>query len=627
MNGRVTLTLYFGTKYDVINLPYSQNSIRTEATKTLVLDGQVVWQTTFLNSIRVNVADYQEIVGAQFAEIVDTSNPPLYSHWYEVVGYHQLSPKTALIGLLYDPLLSIGFDHITKITGIINRWTVDNDKPFKYIFSTEPINQIDQFNYSYAKFNPVSLESGGTPIAGFPYNMTVAPKVEEYINSDGTKTNIYTPVLNGEFDPTFFSTDIPNNYTFYDGFRYYLWTASQNSVVYQTFNAAISLGYDLQSNSYILPPSTIFSMQQADNGGYTLIKASKIDYNAPFPLAETSYRNNKANEIGIIFTLYNECTGDSVTVNNYDLLSTAISVFANPYSDGSFYARFSSYLKDSNGVSGIVKSCGWQPLSLTSSTGLGTALNSINNAIKQDVISVTDRAQTLGIETSLQNTFITGRTNYENTILGAARDAYQTGIKGITSANSTNDAISAGIGALGGAVFTGKIAVRSGEALERVAINTYNTAIINLGETIAQQKRALSVEGNIGQTVPPLCKFANANIFSSNAFSFTVRRSSYSDNDRKRADDFFTAFGYNVNKIILNSPEQLRCREKFVFIQADDVQIWEVNNGIDLTRLRDYNTLKYIQDRFSGGIRIWKTTPNYDWSTITNPIVGGTING
>ena len=616
MTGFITLNLYFGTKYDIINIPYSRQNLRNEATKTITVTGQVVWQTTFLQSIRANIDDYQDIVGAQFAEIIDENTPPLMQHWYEVVGYNQVSRKTVELGLLYDPLLSIGIQHITNISGIMQRWTVDNDEHFKYIFSEEPIDQIDAFEYYYATVNNVDITTQGKTIAGFPYDMTQAPSILEYVNSDGTNTNIYSPVLTGSNTQTTFTTNIPDSFSFLDGFSYYLWNPNPNNVVYKTYNQAVSLGYDLISNAYILPSSGLIVIT-SDSSFIVSIVGQSDNYNTGLALYDSTYRNNKANEIGTFFTLYNEFTGDSVTVNNFDLANTTIDVFVNPYSDGCFYARFSGYLNDSNGVSGLIKSCGWQPLTITSNVGFGTALNTINNTINKDVISVSERAQYRTADVNADTQLAALRTSSENQLISQFYRAFSN-VMNTPINNIKNSALNNISEQLVSGILTNRTAATG---VSNIA-SLYNANISNIADIMSQQRNALTTQGNIGKTVPPLAKFAQANVYSANSYVFKIRKSTYSANDKKRADNFFTAYGYNVNNAVLNNPNQLYCRDNFTFIQADNVEITGVDNGVDLTRLRDIQTIKYIQDRFSSGIRIWKTTPNYNWDTITNPITG-----
>ena len=80
--GSVTITIYFGTQFNDLNVPYYNKLIRDSATKTLELTGQYVWQNTWLRDIRVNVEDYQDIVGAQYAVISDEGTESQGAHWF-----------------------------------------------------------------------------------------------------------------------------------------------------------------------------------------------------------------------------------------------------------------------------------------------------------------------------------------------------------------------------------------------------------------------------------------------------------------------------------------------------------------------------------------------------------------
>ena len=102
--GEVKVRLYWGTLYDDLNVPYATTQIAEDAARMVELEAYYVWQTTWLTAIRVNVSDYQWIVGAQYAEIEDVGTQNNGTHWYRVLDYQQVSMGCVEIGLKYDTI-------------------------------------------------------------------------------------------------------------------------------------------------------------------------------------------------------------------------------------------------------------------------------------------------------------------------------------------------------------------------------------------------------------------------------------------------------------------------------------------------------------------------------------------
>lgn len=619
--GSVTVKLYFGTKFDYFNIPYNQDLLRTTATRTVEFNTQAVWQTTFLTGIRLNFRDYQDVVGAQWAEIIDTGATNQGAHWYLVMGYRNVSKKTVEMGLLYDPVLSLGIRHITGIIGTLKRWSVDDDTHFKYIHSPEPINQIDKQDFYYYRYSCADPETAWLGICGFPYDMTEQPQVIMYYNKNGAATNIYYPTLEPPKVQTQFISRVGKACTMRDGYCYYYWNPLTSNVVFENYNYAIGLGFDLASNAYMIPSTPLLNAIRS-NEAFSSLEGRSVEAQTGFGLydatkadgAANGYNNAKAAELGTFFTLYNEVSGESVTVPNYDLNGTDITIAMNPYSNGFFGARFNSYLKDVNGYSGIVKSALWQPLTITSIARQNEQINRLTNTQAHDILSVgydtgmrtleTQQAtgtidRITGGMTSGVNYAIGNQLNYE--------DAFYA--KDFTRANNISTNALVGIA-------TGAINTATGVATN---ITNIQASIQNLEQQTARQRAILYTQGNIGQIAPPSVKFADTYSMNGAAYDFVVRKTTMSYNDKQRADMFFTAYGYNVDNTVLDNPAQLDTRQRFTFIQADDVQVLSVSGNTDLTRLRDFDTMNAIKQRFSTGIRIWKIEPDYDWR-IANPI-------
>ena len=611
--GSVTVKLYFGTKFDYFNIPYNQDLLRTTATRTVEFNTQAVWQTTFLTGIRLNFRDYQDVVGAQWAEIIDTGATNQGAHWYLVMGYRNVSKKAVEIGLLYDPVLSLGIRHITGIIGTLKRWSVDDDTHFKYIHSPEPINQIDKQDFYYYRYSCADPETAWLGICGFPYDMTEQPQVIMYYNKNGAATNIYYPTLEPPKVQTQFISRVGKACTMRDGYCYYYWNPLTSNVVFENYNYAIGLGFDLASNAYMIPSTQLLNAISS-NGAFSSLEGRSIEAQTGFGLydatkadgAANGYNNAKAAELGTFFTLYNEVSGESVTVPNYDLNGTDITIAMNPYSNGFFGARFNSYLKDVNGYSGIVKSALWQPLTITSIARQNEQINRLTNAQAHDILSV-------GYDTGMR-TLETTRENTTNIYTA----------KQVTSlaefgTNITGDIMTANV--MGGINTVVQAASRGiNDTVQYNAnIDSIQASIQNLEQQTAIQRAILYTQGNIGQIAPPSVKFADTYSMNGAAYDFVVRKTTMSYNDKQRADLFFTAYGYNVDNTVLDNPAQLDTRQRFTFIQADDVQVLSVSGNTDLTRLRDFDTMNAIKQRFSTGLRIWKVEPDYDWR-IANPI-------
>lgn len=607
--GSVNVKIYFGTKYDIINVPFNTSQIRTDATKTLTKNAQVVWQTTWITEINVNVEDYQDIVGAQFVEIIDTGVSNEGSHWYEVLLYQQISKKTVKMGLAYDPLLSIGISHITGISGILNRWTVDDDTAFKYTFSDEPINQIADYSYSYYRANPVNTNVQGGKIVGFPYDMLTEPEVIQYSNSVANAT-IYVPKLfNANMSQTSFLSDLGLGVPVSDGCVYYLW--SPGSKPGTNYANALSLGYDLVSNPYILPISNMITLNinssDTEQNQLSSIQTTSATYNTGFSLYDGSYNNRKAGETGIFFTLYNEFSGDNVTVPNYNLSGTGIKLYCDATPTGRFFARFASYLDDSTGLSGLVKSPGYRSFTLTQNGNFNSQTNALDNAMSQSVNTIT-------YQQNMENLNRSYELNTNQVLQQSLMDTAK------STANALNNLLGGAIiGSVGSMVASGTANIINQEmAYQRLDVE-YQNATNNLITQHNLQREMLNAKGTLGQLNPPAVKFANASGQSGLEYSFCVRKTTLKPSDRLRADRFFTAYGYNVNNTILNNVNQLNTRTRFTFVQANDVKIESLSGNTNLTRVMDFQTTNYINQRFNGGIRIWQTTPNLDWS-ISNPI-------
>lgn len=613
--GSVTITIYFGTQFNDLNVPYYNKLIRDSATKTLELTGQYVWQNTWLRDIRVNVEDYQDIVGAQYAVISDEGTESQGAHWFVVRGYQQVSQKTAELVIEYDPLLSIQIMNFKTISGTLNRWTPDtaNDGHFRWIYTDEPINQADKFVYSYFRHSCVDESKALNPVVGFPYDMTEPPTIALYQNQDGTRTNIYYVKMPYSKEITNFHSTANESIDFNDGMSYYLWRPKEGDLVYESYNKAVGLGQDLTSNAYMLIASPLIVIHLGDNGFIESLTGQVLSQETGLALYDTQYENNKTNDLGIFFELYNEVSGQSVQLANYNLLNTALELSVDPYSSGCFYARFKGYFGDNTGFSGQIASGPFKSYSINSTTqfNVQSAYMQTNNQIQS--IETQYSAQRIIADNQLKSDTLSNASALGQGALNAVSG-------GITAALLMSKPITFIGGAITGiSAATGAINSFVNYATNDTNLERMYTANLDASRMVRnQQVAALRTSGTLGKVAPPVFKLNNSVNVSGASYTFVVKRSNLSQNDKQRADIFFRMYGYNVDKLPLNDVSMLNARQRFTFVQADDVEITSTVTVDNMTRLKDPQTVDRIKERFSAGLRIWNINPDYNY-TIQNP--------
>lgn len=613
--GSVTITIYFGTQFNDLNVPYYNKLIRDSATKTLELTGQYVWQNTWLRDIRVNVEDYQDIVGAQYAVISDEGTESHGAHWFIVRGYQQVSQKTAELVIEYDPLLSIQIINFKTISGVLNRWTPNNanDGHFRWIYTDEPINQADKFVYSYYRHSCVDESKALNPVVGFPYDMTEPPKIALYQNQDGTRTNIYYVKMPYTKQVTNFHSTANESIDFNDGMSYYLWRPKKGDLVYESYNKAVGLGQDLTSNAYMLIASPLIAIHLGDGGFIESLTGQVLSQETGLALYDTQYENNKTNDLGIFFELYNEVSGQSVQLANYNLLNTALELSVDPYSSGCFYARFKGYFGDNTGFSGQIASGPFKSYSINSTTqfNVQSAYMQTNNQIQS--IETQYSAQRIIADNQLKSDTLSNASALGQGALNAVSG-------GITAALLMSNPITFIGGATTGiSAATGAINSFVNYATNDTNLERMYTANLDASRMVRnQQVAALRTSGTLGKVAPPVFKLNNSVNVSGASYTFVVKRSDLSQNDKQRADIFFRMYGYNVDKLPLNDVSMLNARQRFTFVQADDVEITSTVTIDNMTRLKDPQTVDKIKERFSAGLRIWNINPDYNY-TKQNP--------
>lgn len=613
--GSVTITIYFGTQFNDLNVPYYNKLIRDSATKTLELTGQYVWQNTWLRDIRVNVEDYQDIVGAQYAVISDEGTESQGAHWFVVRGYQQVSQKTAELVIEYDPLLSIQIMNFKTISGTLNRWTPDaaNDGHFRWIYTDEPINQADKFVYSYFRHSCVDESKALNPVVGFPYDMTEPPTIALYQNQDGTRTNIYYVKMPYSKEITNFHSTANESIDFNDGMSYYLWRPKKGDLVYESYNKAVGLGQDLTSNAYMLIASPLIVIHLGDNGFIESLTGQVLSQETGLALYDTQYENNKTNDLGIFFELYNEVSGQSVQLANYNLLNTVLELSADPYSSGCFYARFKGYFGDNTGFSGQIASGPFKSYSINSTTqfNVQSAYMQTNNQIQS--IETQYSAQRIIADNQLASSQLSNTVGYATNAIGDIGKMFAGAALMVSPATTTT-----GLGLLASGGMNLVSSTANTLTTDYNLTRMYEANLEAARMVRNQQVAALRTSGTLGKIAPPVFKLNNSVNVSGASYTFVVKRSDLSQNDKQRADIFFRMYGYNVDKLPLNDVSMLNARQRFTFVQADDVEITSTVTTDNMTRLKDPQTVDRIKERFSAGLRIWNINPDYNY-TIQNP--------
>lgn len=607
-NGAVTATVYYGTLFDSINVPYRTEQIINTATKTKVVETVAVWQNSWLSTLRINVNGSDDIMGAQYVSLRSVNGTDNTLYWYDIVGYNNISANCVELTIAYDPVLTIGINNMTAVYGKMRRWTVMRDTPWRFTRTSEPIDQGEPLSYEYARFS-VGGRVTSTPslkkIVGFNVDVSTDPEIAQYTNIgsglEGTYT--YTKTANPAYT-TFTNISGEGRATFSDGLQYH----DNFGEIQDNYSKFIGLGFDLVTQSYLLPNSELITASYTPRGSISELKGTEQNF-APFPelpLKYTGSNNSKTDEIGVFFTLYNEVSGDAVTVANYDLNNNTVDIGADPYINGCFYARFNGYLDDNNGMSGIVKAPTWSPVSVSSRYGSGQ----IKDAVTLDI----------------NNQMLTNQQNYT---LNSERLSAISGIS-----NALNNVIGSGMNTAKNVVGGGMMYGVPG-AVSGVLMSAPNIANSTLQYDITRQQQEmrynylsrdaqlqytmLDYRGNINAMQPPAMKYAQTTAISPTSYDFVIMRSQPGNGDLARIDNFFTAYGYNVDGLALNSHNQLIARERFTFIQVDDFRITSIT-GKSNTKFMDEMTTDYIKDRFSAGLRIWRTTPDYDFSRANAPV-------
>ena len=553
-------------------------------------------------------------MGAQYAVISDEGTESQGAHWFVVRGYQQVSQKTAELVIEYDPLLSIQIMNFKTISGVLNRWTPNsaNDGHFRWIYTDEPINQADKFVYSYYRHSCVDESKALNPVVGFPYDMTEPPTIALYQNQDGTRTNIYYVKMPYSKEITNFHSTANESIDFNDGMSYYLWRPKEGDLVYESYNKAVGLGQDLTSNAYMLIASPLIVIHLGDNGFIESLTGQVLSQETGLALYDTQYENNKTNDLGIFFELYNEVSGQSVQLANYNLLNTALELSADPYSSGCFYARFKGYFSDNTGFSGQIASGPFKSYSINSTTqfNVQSAYMQTNNQIQS--IETQYSAQRIIADNQLKSDTLSNASALGQGALNAVSG-------GITAAMLMSNPITFIGGATTGiSAATGAINSFVNYATNDTNLERMYTANLDASRMVKnQQVAALRTSGTLGKVAPPVFKLNNSVNVSGASYTFVVKRSDLSQNDKQRADIFFRMYGYNVDKLPLNDVSMLNARQRFTFVQADDVEITSTVTADNMTRLKDPQTVDRIKERFSAGLRIWNINPdNY---TIQNP--------
>lgn len=554
-----TINIFYGGNFDSLNVPHTIDLLRASC-EVRTLKANLAFGDEFINNCRLNF----DMTGSRYLEIEETG------YFYEIASYVKISENIFDVALIWDSVLTIGINNIENITGTFKRRTVakSEDIAFRYVKSSEPVNQTSPFEYTYFSHRPVENGPVFMPFVMTNVDLTEKPSILKYTNPDGAISEYEYP-SNKIADYLLY---IINKWggedtSYEEDLALFFW----NEVSRSCYDLNVAFGYSLDVKGGNVPQSEYIEVNENFSGYVNFIRGYQKQVETGLTRSESgNFYHSKTSEMGIFFDLYSVESGENVTVQNFDLSSTDITVGVVPTIDGNFKARFTTYLNDLSGLTGVINSPPFKPLSIASR---------VNENYMSNLINTTTNVDSLNLSSELQA---------DNAKVSATTSA----VSSVASMAMTPTPTSIASGLIG---------------IASTAFNTANT-LDNIEQTANNQRENLTLQGTLSSNTPPPLKFGgNFNIHSA-MYDFSIRRTSLSNYDREKLDRFFTAFGYNVDGEFLNSPAQLCPREKMSFIMADDVFIYS-----NTKKYNNFLTSNFAK-RMATGLRIWKINPNFDYT-------------
>lgn len=615
-----SVRLYLSSGFDRGNVPGDFGCLDN----LKYIDKPAVWnrQDRYLSTIKID-ATWEELDGVDYCALTGDTK----TTFYVVDGIQMLSPKTAQLSLIYDPLLSNGGLDAIQVRG---GWTVRahpgmGDKLFANI-NAEPWSPTQPLRLIGRKYL-----NGKIPTGNQPHNLVVCTcnlaKAQDYEAavakvSDAAEGGDYDkviwpklPTMSGR-SPTYVSFegaiyDLPNQYIFDLGTR-----SSPNKTLLDNVNALRAMGIESAIvNAYVLPASAFATMSKDDFVGYVTSIAGNnsiisrgssmlgtdFDYIYIYPENRSSFLFLKTQALYHKYQITSITSGNNIEFSPWDIIdpkdlaqpnpalrAPKFVIFDDPAPGGTSYCRPQYYEgTETERLEQSVAGMPWLTAGLTYEGASGGALTMANAARTQ----ATERANR----------------DYQNQQMDKQRD------RGL---------VSTAIGAIGN-IATGNIG-----GLASGLYNGFN-GLIDINDQQRQYNRMedrrmgdnlFSAQAAAMNTAPALAfpVSANAAAYFGNQFCFTC--TGLSVNDAIRLDKFFSAYGYAMDKPLEYNDLINMKRYNYIKTSECTLQDKSASGGRRITM----TDLEMIQDMFNAGVRIFHNSSDTriaDWTNNSNPAI------
>lgn len=617
MADRYNVRLYYDTGFDRGNVPGNPELLDTA--DHVDFNSIFQRQDLYLATIKLD-AEWEQVRGADYARIMtDESSTPTY---YVVDGVQMLTPRTAQLTLVLDPLLSCGgVDSIRVAGGWVVRSHVGSgeDDLFSNILPEpwQPSNELKIIDIEEVHTKPIDsgnieLVNSTVDLSGMSeYTATVLTAASD---PDSSITIPSLPAL--ETDQFTTVSCLDEEYTLPSLATYRL----RASGVSEALSLARQIGVDSAiMGSYVIPLQDV-TYTTTTGGLITKLEGTTTTYSPgqKFKYSPTgtghTIQNNKTYALYQSFRVQSVSSGNLLefkaqNLYNQDSPSSAPTwvVFSDPSPNGTVYCKptwFEGYTsaKTQNSVAGMP----WLSTGLLLQGASGGALsvmnayrqnNQINNSLEwsytnQDISAITNFTSSVlsavGNLSTLTNGLTNGMTNYMT--------------NSSSNATNTSDIMKTTSGISG---FVSNIAFGPIQA-EAANMQNYDTARYQMGDNMFSAIQS----GYI--TAPTVVSPVSVNMSSYFGNSFLITQIGLAPNDMVRLDRFFTLYGYSQDKELEIS--DLNNRTVYNYIKT--------NGATYLTKYGTGNKtlMDAIGTMTDNGVRIWHTTmPSKSGFDITNP--------
>lgn len=585
---------YSNTGFNAENRPASTTALPVGHTEYSAI---YEWQDRYLASIRID-ATWENAKKIDYIQIGRT-NP----QYYIVGAINMLSPRTARLLLMYDPILSAGgVDALSVIGGWTKRAHVKEDELFSNVLP-EPWTPSAPLRFVGKEIVTQGIEKTGrhslvvtTCDLSQAHNISaqvaaafesadqyvVYPKLPE-MDNDGTRLGF--PDINAsgvmEGGKVF---RLPNMYIYDMGIE-----EAPKREVASLVTALREIGIDSAIvNSYVLPAGAIGLMSQDQNsfvsflrGAVEVVKGDGMKYQ----YGNYKPKNNKVYSLYNYFTITSESSGAASEFPTYDIQHSRESpefvLVTDPSPTGTTYMRPRYYKGEiTRATEQAVAGIPWTTAGIMFNGDSGAAVKNMQLDRKLDITNEF-RTIDLGIA-QMQRP------------MGMA-----SGIAGGISGWANDGKVDAA--QMAGGIFTGL----GGDIIAQKNIEKLN---ISTRAQIAD----INFERQMNDVKAPTLAFpVTVNISSYYGNRFFLTQTGLSEEDMQRLDDWLTAYGYAVDKKFEAS--DLNNRRDFNFIQTMGAEV--------SSPLLSETENEQIAEILNAGVRLWHVPPNKA-SYSNNPVRG-----